>query len=91
VTFDRAANAVRLIEQRLLPHRFQIVATRDYRQTAAAIRDMVVRGAPRPPMAWPRARARFAGATWAALNGTSGWSIARSGRRVPPPWTRSTP
>ncbi len=46
VTFDRAANAVRLIEQRLLPHQFKIVATRDYRATAAAIRDMVVRGAP---------------------------------------------
>jgi methylthioribose-1-phosphate isomerase len=46
VTFDRAANAVRLIEQRCLPHRFEIVSTRDFRETAAAIRDMVVRGAP---------------------------------------------
>lgn len=46
VTFDAAANAVRLIEQRLLPHRFEIVATRDFRETAAAIRDMIVRGAP---------------------------------------------
>ncbi len=46
VTFDRAANAVQLIEQRLLPHAFEIVATRDYRETAAAIRDMIVRGAP---------------------------------------------
>jgi methylthioribose-1-phosphate isomerase len=46
VTFDRASNQVRLIEQRLLPHRFEIVATRSYRETAQAIGDMVVRGAP---------------------------------------------
>jgi len=46
VTFDRARNAVRLVEQRLLPHEFKIVATRHFRETAAAIRDMVVRGAP---------------------------------------------
>jgi methylthioribose-1-phosphate isomerase len=45
VTFDAERNAVRLIEQRLLPHEFKIVATRDFRETAAAIRDMVVRGA----------------------------------------------
>jgi methylthioribose-1-phosphate isomerase len=46
VTFDSRRNKVRLIEQRLLPHRFVVVATRDYRETALAIRDMVVRGAP---------------------------------------------
>ena len=46
VTFDRARNAVLLVEQRLLPHEFKIVATRDFRETAAAIHDMVVRGAP---------------------------------------------
>ncbi len=45
VTFDAKRNAVRLIEQRLLPHRFEIVATLDFRETAAAIRDMIVRGA----------------------------------------------
>jgi len=45
VTFDAKHNAVLLIEQRLLPHRFQIVATRDFRETATAIRDMIVRGA----------------------------------------------
>ena len=45
VTFDGERNAVCLIEQRLLPHRFQIIATPDYRATAAAISDMVVRGA----------------------------------------------
>lgn len=45
VTFDSRRNAVLLIEQRLLPHRFEIIATRDFRQTAAAIKDMVVRGA----------------------------------------------
>lgn len=36
---------VRLIEQRLLPHRFEIVRCPDYAATAAAIKDMVVRGA----------------------------------------------
>jgi len=45
VTFDAANNAVQLIEQRLLPHRFKIVATRDFRETARAIKEMIVRGA----------------------------------------------
>jgi methylthioribose-1-phosphate isomerase len=45
VTFDRAQNAVRLIEQRLLPHEFKFVATKNFRATAAAITDMIVRGA----------------------------------------------
>jgi len=45
VTFDRARNSVLLIEQRLLPHEFKIVATKNFRETAAAIRDMIVRGA----------------------------------------------
>src|SRR2546423_253329 len=45
VTFDSSANCVMLIEQRLLPHQFKIVATRDFRATAKAIKDMVVRGA----------------------------------------------
>ena len=45
VTFDRMQNAVRLIEQRLLPHEFKIVTTKNFRVTAAAIKDMVVRGA----------------------------------------------
>ena len=45
VTFDRACNAVLLVEQRLLPHEFKIVAARNFRETAAAIRDMIVRGA----------------------------------------------
>jgi S-methyl-5-thioribose-1-phosphate isomerase len=46
VTFDAPANQVVLIEQRLLPHAFKTVTTRDYRDTARAIRDMIVRGAP---------------------------------------------
>src|SRR5215510_6771693 len=45
VTFDADANAVRLIEQRLLPHEFKVVATRNFRETARAIKDMIVRGA----------------------------------------------
>src|SRR5690348_13111121 len=45
VTFDAAKNSVMLIEQRLLPHQFKIIGTRDFRETAQAIKDMVVRGA----------------------------------------------
>ena len=45
VTFDSGQNEVLLIEQRLLPHEFKIVATRNFRETAAAIQNMIVRGA----------------------------------------------
>ncbi len=45
VAFDAKRNAVLLIEQRLLPHQFKVVSTRDFHETAAAIRDMIVRGA----------------------------------------------
>jgi len=45
VAFNRARNAVLLIEQRLLPHEFKIVATKNFNETAGAITDMVVRGA----------------------------------------------
>lgn len=45
VEYRARDHAVLLIEQRRLPHHFTRVAARDYQQTAAAIRDMVVRGA----------------------------------------------
>jgi S-methyl-5-thioribose-1-phosphate isomerase len=45
VTFDLGNHAVRLVEQRLLPHEFKLVETKDFRATARAIADMVVRGA----------------------------------------------
>ena len=45
VSFDPHKNSVLLIEQRLLPHTFKIVSMRGFRQTAAAIQEMVVRGA----------------------------------------------
>jgi S-methyl-5-thioribose-1-phosphate isomerase len=45
VTFDATTNSVLLIEQRLLPHRFGICAAKNFRETAQAITDMVVRGA----------------------------------------------
>jgi len=45
VAFDAAKNSVLLIEQRWLPHEFKIVATGNFRETARAITDMVVRGA----------------------------------------------
>ena len=37
VTFDAKNNSVRLIEQRLLPHEFKIVGTKDFRATARAL------------------------------------------------------
>jgi len=40
VTFDPSRNEVLLIEQRLLPHRFEIFHARNFKETAAAIRDM---------------------------------------------------
>jgi methylthioribose-1-phosphate isomerase len=45
VTFDARRNEVLLIDQRLLPHQFKIAAQADYRASARAIQDMVVRGA----------------------------------------------
>jgi len=45
VAFDARSNAVRLIDQRLLPHRFRQVRLTTVAATAAAIRDMTVRGA----------------------------------------------
>jgi S-methyl-5-thioribose-1-phosphate isomerase len=45
VTFDAGRNVVELIDQRRLPHQFQIFEAPDFRATARAIRDMIVRGA----------------------------------------------
>src|SRR5881396_150358 len=45
VAFDARKNAVRLVDQRLLPHEFQIVAARTFQETARAIQEMIVRGA----------------------------------------------
>ncbi len=45
VAFDSQKNSVLLIEQRLLPHEFKVIGTRDFRETALAIKDMIVRGA----------------------------------------------
>ncbi|MBL9175286.1 MAG: S-methyl-5-thioribose-1-phosphate isomerase [Verrucomicrobiales bacterium] len=45
VSFDVRTNSVRLIDQRVLPHRFEVLATAHYRETAEAIRNMTVRGA----------------------------------------------
>jgi methylthioribose-1-phosphate isomerase len=45
VTFDAAKNSIQLIEQRLLPHEFKIVPAKNFKGTAVAIRDMIVRGA----------------------------------------------
>jgi methylthioribose-1-phosphate isomerase len=45
VFFESSRNAVCLIDQRLLPHEFVVIRTRDFGQTAKAINQMVVRGA----------------------------------------------
>jgi len=46
VEWDDDLHQVRLIDQRLLPGELKYISYYDYRQLAAAIRDMVVRGAP---------------------------------------------
>jgi S-methyl-5-thioribose-1-phosphate isomerase len=45
VSFDKRSNRVLLIEQRLLPHKFKVIPMPDFKATALAIRDMIVRGA----------------------------------------------
>jgi methylthioribose-1-phosphate isomerase len=44
--WDSTHSTLVMIDQRLLPGEFRLVEYTDYRQVAAAIRDMVVRGAP---------------------------------------------
>lgn len=44
--WDSNENHLRMIDQRLLPGRFEIVSLEDYKGVAEAIRTMVVRGAP---------------------------------------------
>lgn len=46
VEWDSNRCQLKMIDQRLLPGRFEVVAFDDYRAVASAIRDMVVRGAP---------------------------------------------
>ena len=45
LTLWREGQTVKMIDQRLLPHRFEIVALSHHGETAQAIRDMVTRGA----------------------------------------------
>src|SRR3972149_4801768 len=46
IEWDAARQQVRMIDQRLLPGVLRVASYADYRQVAAAIREMVVRGAP---------------------------------------------
>ncbi|HTX93090.1 MAG TPA: S-methyl-5-thioribose-1-phosphate isomerase [Anaerolineales bacterium] len=46
VEWDPAKQELKLIDQRHLPGRFDLVACKDYRQVEKAIKDMTVRGAP---------------------------------------------
>lgn len=46
IEWDSKLCQLRMIDQRLLPGRFEIVSYDNYRAVAGAIRDMVVRGAP---------------------------------------------
>lgn len=78
VTFEARTNRVQLIEQRDLPHAFHLIGTRDYRETARAIREMVVRGA--PAIAATAAYGLAQGAR--AFRGTSLLAFARHVRRV---------
>ncbi|MBI3241545.1 MAG: S-methyl-5-thioribose-1-phosphate isomerase [Chloroflexi bacterium] len=45
-TVDWQNDAVQMIDQRILPGRFEVITYDDYREIAKAITDMVVRGAP---------------------------------------------
>lgn len=45
VSFDTGRNCVQLIDQTLLPHQFKRVECENYRETAKAIKTMIVRGA----------------------------------------------
>ncbi len=45
-TIEMQAGVVKMIDQRLLPHRYEIVECRDYQSVAHAIQDMTIRGAP---------------------------------------------
>jgi S-methyl-5-thioribose-1-phosphate isomerase len=45
VTFDERSNSVTLIDQRLLPHSFKLLRSKDHTSTARAISEMAVRGA----------------------------------------------
>ena len=44
-TLWREGSTIRLIDQRILPHTFQITSLKDHGETATAIKDMVMRGA----------------------------------------------
>lgn len=44
-TLWREGSTIRLIDQRILPHTFEITSLNDHKETAAAIKDMVMRGA----------------------------------------------
>lgn len=44
-TLWREGSELKMIDQRLLPHRFEILTLHSHRETAEAIRDMAVRGA----------------------------------------------
>ncbi len=46
IEWDSDKRQVRMIDQRILPGEFKVVAYRDYEGVAEAIRDMVIRGAP---------------------------------------------
>jgi methylthioribose-1-phosphate isomerase len=46
IEWDSSQCQLKMIDQRLLPGRYEVVAYDDYRAVAGAIRDMVVRGAP---------------------------------------------
>ncbi len=45
-TIEMQAGVVKMIDQRLLPHRVQVVECRDYEAVARAINEMTIRGAP---------------------------------------------
>ncbi len=46
IEWDASVCQLKMIDQRRLPGRFEVIAFADYQSVAGAIRNMVVRGAP---------------------------------------------
>ena len=45
IWFDKENNIVKMINQPLLPHKFEIISLKNYKETALSIKNMTVRGA----------------------------------------------
>src|SRR5438874_2772112 len=72
-----ADGAVRMIDQRVLPDRFEVLELRDYEAVADAIRTMAVRGAPAIGVSAALGLALAARAAADAPSGAAFWEAVR--------------